>query len=403
MLVGGGGRERNHVSLLRTQGNGRRSFRSGRRPGRCGCGPGLERGVLEGGDRGLGARCVRSVDLGSVGWRGTDHARRLRFDLFPRRGFDLGSGVLRPGGSGRRCIRTCGPGQRARRRGNDLVRRIGRGGWLGGPCRRARGGVGIAVRPGADLGRLEGCRAAPTPGVSTPGVSTPGVSTGVSTPGVSLGTPGASTRAPLGASPLGASTPTASTPTASPLGASPPTASTPAAGGGSRRAGPPGGAQSWNPAGRGAVSRRAAGGAAPAGPPGAAHALGWAWASAEALPRAARSETMRSTSAFPEASRRTKRRVMPGRSPEVLERTTTPSPRSSELPSASTRSKRSCAPTGLGARVARKNPSRPTWAPYWSTNSSSLRKGSRTRSGVGADMGEAQRCPGFASFPSLRV
>jgi hypothetical protein len=99
------------------------------------------------------------------------------------------------------------------------------------------------------------------------------------------------------------------------------------------------------------------------GPDGAAQALGWARASAGALPRAGRPETMRSTSALPAASSRTKRSVIPGRSPEALDRTTTPSPRKIELPSARIRSKRSAAPTGFGTFVARKNPSRPTWAP----------------------------------------
>ena len=121
-----------------------------------------------------------------------------------------------------------------------------------------------------------------------------------------------------------------------------------AAGSGCGRAGAPGGAQSWNPAGRGTASRRAGAAAATAGPAGAAQALGCARASAGAPPRAGRPETMRSTSALPAASRRTKRRVIPGRSPEAVDRTTTPSPRRSERPSASTRSKRSCAPDRLG-------------------------------------------------------
>src|SRR5262249_16154238 len=166
----------------------------------------------------------------------------------------------------------------------------------------------------------------------------------------------------------------------------------PSAGGG-------GGGGGWGGWGRG--GGRVVGGAA-VGPARGAQALGWAVASARTVPRAGRPETMRSTSALPAASRRTKRRVIPGRSPEVLERTTTPSPRRSDRPSASTRSKSSCAPTGFGARVARKKPSRPTWAPDWATNWSWLLKGSRTRSGVGADMDEGQRCPESVPVPNPR-
>src|SRR5262249_11461488 len=133
-------------------------------------------------------------------------------------------------------------------------------------------------------------------------------------------------------------------------------------GGGRVRAGPAGGAQGAGGAARAKISRDGEGRRG-VGPDGGAHALGCAWASAGALPRAGRPETMRSTSAFPAASRRTKRRVIPGLSPDALERTTTPSPRRIEVPSARIRSKSSVAPTAFGAFVARKKPSRPTWAP----------------------------------------
>jgi len=132
--------------------------------------------------------------------------------------------------------------------------------------------------------------------------------------------------------------------------------------GGWTRAGPAGGAHASRCAGRASISRDGEPATA-LGPDGAAHALGWACASAGALPRAGRPETMRSTSAFPVASSRTNRSVIPGRSPPALERTTTPSPRRIDVPSARIRSKSSDAPTGFGAFVARKNPSRPTWAP----------------------------------------
>ena len=85
--------------------------------------------------------------------------------------------------------------------------------------------------------------------------------------------------------------------------------------GGSGRTDAAGGAQSAGPAGRETGSRRAAAGGAAVRPVGGAQALGCAWASAGALPRAARLERMRSIRALPAASRRTNRSVIPGRSP----------------------------------------------------------------------------------------